>query len=197
MADPELEVGARAHFGALRARRKSSPQPHALTLSKTAEHFTPPWLLALVREVMGAIDLDPCSCADAQANVGAARWYSADDDGLSRRWAGRVFINPPGDRRGKLPKQFWSKLVAEVASGRVTEVTWLAFNLAQLRTLQIDDALLPECDVCVLRERIRFTGDSPTKDNAVLYWGPNRDRFADAFGRAGAIWCGRSARESA
>lgn len=185
-ADPKPR--ARAHFGALRARPRSA---HALTLSESAEHFTPPWLLERVRRVMGAIDLDPCSCTEAQANVGAGRWYSAADDGLDQPWAGRVFINPPGDRRGALPKRFWCKLAEEVAAGNVVEVTWLAFNLAQLRTLQVDSQLLPECDVCVLRERIRFTGDSPTKDNAVLYWGPSRDRFADAFADVGTIWHGR------
>jgi hypothetical protein len=190
MPERKPKVAGRAHFGTLRAHRD---QPHALTLSKTPEHFTPPWLLAVAREVMGAIDLDPCSCAEAQTNVRATRWYGVADDGLARPWAGRVFVNPPGDRRGHLPKQFWRKLVSEVLAGRVTEVTWLAFNLAQLRTLQIDDRLLPSCDICVLRERIRFTGDSPTKDNAVIYWGPNRDRFAAAFATAGAVWRGHAA----
>lgn len=164
---------------------------HPLTLSKTAEHFTPGWILDGAREVMGGIDVDPCSCREAQKVVRARQYFDAGRNGLVQRWKGRAFINPPGDTRGKLPKLFWEKLVVEIQRGRLREFLWLAFNVSHLRTLQFDDQVLPACDLCILRDRIRFTGDSPTKDNALLYWGPNRDRFAAVFASAGTVWRGR------
>lgn len=167
----------------------------AFTSSATAEHYTPWPILEMVRQTMGGIDVDPCSCEIAQRSVRAKRYLTKDDDGLSSPWyrsssnPARVFINPPGDRRGHLPKEFWRKLAREIRAGHVSQMVWLAFNLAQLRTLQVaDNNLLKQCDLVVLRDRLRFTGDSPTKDNAVLYWGPWPIRFASAFGAAGTLW---------
>ena len=65
---------------------------------------------------MGGIDLDPASCADAQATVRAARWIGLPDDGLAHDWAGRVWLNPPWSEPGK----WTSKLLAERDAGRVT-----------------------------------------------------------------------------
>ena len=76
----------------------------------SAEHYTPPWLCALVRELMGGIDLDPCSCPAAQENVQAAEYW--ETGALERTWKGRVFVNPPGGKaRGT--QKFWKKLVQE------------------------------------------------------------------------------------
>lgn len=183
-------MGVGENSAALQASLAEPAIPHPLTLSNTSEHFTPPWLIGLVREVMGGIDLDPASCANAQRAVQAERWYCEADDGLGQPWHGRVFVNPPGDRRGSLPKQFWRKLAVEVARGSVVEFCWLCFNLSQARTLQIEAGLLEQCDLCVLRHRIRFSGGSPTKDNALLYWGPNRDRFEKTFANHGVVWRG-------
>lgn len=162
---------------------------HAQTLSLTPEHYTPAEWVERARQVMGGIDLDPASCLEAQATVRAGDWYGVDDDGLGKPWSGRVFLNPPGDRRGKLPKMFWSKLAAEVEAGSVAQFVWLAFNAAQLRTLQHTDGawLLRRCEVLLPASRIRFTGDSPTKDNAFLYWGPRRIRFRRVFGPHGLL----------
>ena len=165
---------------------------HALASSATAEHYTPREIIRLVHRVMGGIDLDPASCPEANSVVGARMFYTAEQNGLEQGWYGRLFINPPGDRRGSLPKLFWIKLGASVNTRDVTEFTWLAFNISQLRTLQ--DAcpwLLAECDVCIPSSRIRFSGDSPTKDNAVLYWGPNRNLFRRNFSDLGQVWFGR------
>lgn len=162
---------------------------HAQTLSLTPEHYTPAEWVERARRVMGGIDLDPCSCADAQRTVRALAWYDADQDGLTLPWNGRVFINSPGDRRGQLPKLFWEKLADEVEAGHVEQFVWLAFNAAQLRTLQRTSGafLLQQCEVFIPASRIRFTGDSPTKDNAFLYWGPRRIRFRRVFGPHGLL----------
>ena len=159
-------------------------------LSTTAEHFTPAEWVERARAVMGGIDTDPCSCEEAQKTVRAMRWYGVEDNGLAQPWTGRVFVNPPGDRTGKLPGKFFSHLANEVDLDHVQQFVWLAFNASHLRTLQSCDGawLLAECDIVIPSQRIRFTGDAPTKDNAFLYWGHRRDRFRRVFGAVGQLW---------
>jgi ParB family chromosome partitioning protein len=59
------------------------------------EWFTPKRYIAAVKRVLGQIDLDPASCSQANAIVGATQYYTRGDDGLSLPWYGRVFCNPP------------------------------------------------------------------------------------------------------
>jgi len=131
--------------------------------------------------VMGAIDLDPCSCARAQRTVKAKNWYCKKQNGLIQPWFGRVWCNPPGDRAGKLVQAFWRAAWASDMS----EMMWLCFNISHLRTLQ---PRVNRCHVCVLSKRIAFTGPSPTRDNAALYYGPNAERFVRLMQPHGTIW---------
>lgn len=61
------------------------------------EWLTPPWLM----EKLGRFDLDPC--APIVRPWGTARHHHTIlDDGLSRDWRGRVWLNPPyGKEAGK------------------------------------------------------------------------------------------------
>ena len=57
--------------------------------------FTPDYVLEPVRvDLGGVIGLDPCTTEDNP--VGAERFYTAKDDGLSQRWdTETIFVNPP------------------------------------------------------------------------------------------------------
>ena len=72
-----------------------------------------------MRVVLGPIDLDPCSTADAQDRIAAADWYSADQDGLSQAWRGNVWLFPPlpaaGSFAGKLATELRSPNLGRVA----------------------------------------------------------------------------------
>lgn len=57
---------------------------------QTDEWLTPPYIL----EALGPFDLDPCSPANRPWPTAAVH-YTAEDDGLSLPWHGRVFLNPP------------------------------------------------------------------------------------------------------
>ena len=164
----------------------------ALASSATPEHYTPSKYIAAADLTMGGIDLDPASCAEAQERVQASRFYTFEDDGLNLPWAGRVFCNPPGDPRGQLPQMFWERMALHIDAGTVTQFVWVAFNISHLRTMQNGALwLLEHCDVFIPESRIKFTGGSPTKDNAILYWGNRGWAFRRHFAPiGGAFWKG-------
>lgn len=66
-----------------------------LQTSGNVEWFTPAEIVDAARGLMGGIDLDPASCAEANLTVKAARFYSREDDGLSKPWLGRLWMNHP------------------------------------------------------------------------------------------------------
>ena len=74
------------------------------------EYYTPPEIVEASRVALGGqIDLDPASNEVAQRVVKAKKYYTKEDDGLTKEWSGRVFLNPPfSDLNG-----FANKLVAD------------------------------------------------------------------------------------
>ncbi|WP_420431356.1 DNA N-6-adenine-methyltransferase [Candidatus Poriferisocius sp.] len=67
--------------------------PAAAPLS--GEWWTPPVIIEAARKAMGSIDMDPASSAEANKTVQASMIYTAQMDGLARKWSGRVWCNPP------------------------------------------------------------------------------------------------------
>ena len=59
----------------------------------TVEWLTPPELVIK----LGEFDLDPCSPINAPF-LHAKKNYTISDDGLSKDWFGRVYLNPPYGR---------------------------------------------------------------------------------------------------
>ncbi len=71
--------------------------------SESNEWWTPEPYIEAARSVLGGIDLDPASCAQANETVQAARYCGVADDGLKQEWKGRVWLNPPNRPNGKAP----------------------------------------------------------------------------------------------
>ncbi len=151
------------------------------------ERYTPMEYIDAASKVMGEIDLDPASCAKAQVTVRAKKYFTAETDGLTNEWRGRIFLNPPYHR--DLMPQFINKLVEEIQAGRTreailltnncTDTTWFAAAVAACRV------------VCFTHGRIKFMmpngGEviamgTPTQGQAFLYFGPNAKRFVEIFG---------------
>lgn len=57
---------------------------------RTNDWITPKHIL----DALGTFDLDPCQSL-RQPWLCAKRGYTVTDDGLSKRWRGRCFVNPP------------------------------------------------------------------------------------------------------
>ena len=154
--------------------------------SGNTEWFTPPEILVRVRATLGDIALDPATCERAQRNVQAARYFTMNDDGLSQRWYGATFLNPPF----AMPRvaNFTGKLIAErgarpaiLLTNNCTETNWFQ------QALKHADA------ICFPSSRIRFLNadgracDTPTQGQALFYFGPDTAAFAQHFGSIGFV----------
>lgn len=63
---------------------------HQSARMKNDEWLTPPEVLA----ALGAFDLDPCAPIIRPWDT-ASKHYTIEDDGLMKKWHGRVWCNPP------------------------------------------------------------------------------------------------------
>lgn len=151
---------------------------------------TPPEVIALARELLGGIDCDPASSEEANRTVGAATFYTREQDGLQLPWTGRVWCNPPYSKRGNTSQAalFLDRLLGQYAAGITTE----ALLLTNVCTDTEWFARMWALPLCFVRRRLRFVrddhdGGSPKHANVVAYAGPLSADFATIFGRIGHI----------
>jgi phage N-6-adenine-methyltransferase len=133
---------------------------------------TPADLFDLIERGAGAFDLDPCA-PDKPGTVRSTRRYTATEDGLSREWRGRVFMNPPYGRA--LPR-WLAKAAAEAEAG--AEVV----GLVPLRseTEWWHTHVVGRAAVFVLRGRL-FFGDGEWGapfGSALVVWGGSPETLA-------------------
>lgn len=160
--------------------------------SESNEYYTPAQYIEAAREVMGEIDLDPASCMAAQRTVKAMTYYTERDDGMTRDWTGRVWLNPPYGKIGNNSSQGqWAwRLVSEYDAGHVSEGIVLVKAAVGYQWFE---ALWDRLPVCFARERISFVradGNDAGKSKqgtAFFYVGPDPTRFAEVFSKFGRI----------
>ncbi len=131
----------------------------------------------------GGIDLDPCHDPDPGCLVVAELVYDAraGQDGLVLPWKGKVFVNPPYSDPGP-----WALRAVQHAAGGPENEVILLVNAAP-GSAWWARWIWPHAPVCFPDKRLRFgkpggiaTSPNP-HDSAIVYYGPNRDRFQ-------AIW---------
>jgi phage N-6-adenine-methyltransferase len=162
--------------------------PHVAYNSGENEWYTPADLIEAARTTMGGIDLDPATTPEANTVVQAAQIFTAKENGLTQRWDGRVWLNPPYEQ--PLVAQFCDKLAEEVGAGHVTAACVLVNNATEtqwFRTLaDVAGA------ICFPTGRVRFWSPTretaaPLQGQAVLYVGPHGDGFGSAFHGFGVV----------
>lgn len=161
--------------------------------SKSAEHYTPPYLVESIIKVLEQIDLDPCSNAQGQPNIPALKHYTKLDNGLILIWQGKVYMNPPYGDTGTEGSilQWVKKLVGEYLTGSVTEaiVLWRASTDTEAWNI-----LTAACEkICFVDGRIKFSSDKPQKGPATFasvffYMGKNPEKFEQEFRKHGQVW---------
>jgi ParB family chromosome partitioning protein len=197
------QLGLRVGGAAIAARHSS----------KSNEHYTPPEIVEPARATLGAIDLDPASCALANTVVRAAHIYTEADNGLEQQWWERCFWNPPGGVDGgeSSQKLWWFYGVREWLAGRMEAGIFVGFSIEVLQTTQVKrprglpvPAELPHCfpsrRIAYLKNEngVLVPGTSPPHASVIVYlpprtsreaWAEGMRRFADSFGTVGAL-CG-------
>jgi phage N-6-adenine-methyltransferase len=152
------------------------------------EWYTPKEYVEAARKALGVIELDPASSEIAQQIVKAKHFYTKERDGLSRKWEGRVWLNPPYSQPAV--QQFIEKLVAEVKARAVTEAVLLTHNYTDTEWFHI---AARACSlICFTRGRIKFVGAdgsiaAPTQGQAFFYFGKRVQSFTRAFESFGFI----------
>lgn len=184
-APAELLEQARSGDVSINAAYQQVRRPHVANNSGNNEWYTPSEYIEAAREVMGGIDLDPASSDIANRTVGASTYYTAEMDGLSLPWSGRIWMNPPysSDKIGA----FAEKLVRELPNieqacilvNNATETAWFAMMVEHASA------------VCFPRGRVKFldpdgnASGAPLQGQAVLYIGGNTADFCERFGKFG------------
>lgn len=154
------------------------------------EWYTPPEFIQSAKKVMGVIGTDPASCWSAQRTVGAINYFTKEDNGLERDWAGTVWINPPYEP--KLNEAFALKLIDEMEVGNVTEA--IVLNSAKTDTAWFQSYAGKANAICLKKGRISFLKDDgiPVKGNGqgsvFFYFGDNVEAFLNEFSQYGVAF---------
>lgn len=158
----------------------------------SVEYYTPPRYIDAAREVLGGIDLDPATCEAAQEWIRATDFYTKDDDGLSKPWFGKVWLNPPYSKEeGKSNQARWSqRLVQEYKSGHVEEAILLVKAALGYKWFE---GLWVDWPACFARERLSFIKNDGSDDGqskqatAFFYLGPDVEKFKRVFKQFGRV----------
>lgn len=156
--------------------------------SKSVEWYTPVEYIGAIQSVLGYIDLDPASSHEANRVVEATHFYTKADDGLTKDWAGRVFLNPP---YGRGIDKWVSKLRTAWENGEVDSSILLVNAATSAGWFQ----KLWGLPMCFPRKRIKFwrpggAATRPTHSSVFVLFSDRTDEheaFKYHFGEFGFV----------
>ncbi len=161
-------------------------KPHVAHNSGENEWYTPPEYIEAVVNVMGGIDLDPASSDAANQTVKAAKYFTKENSGLDKHWAGRVFMNPP--YASGLIGKFVSKFTHHRNNGDIQEAIVLVNNATD--TSWFVELVGCASAVVFSKGRVKFLDPdgkpgAPLQGQAFIYCGDNPKKFVGEFMRFG------------
>lgn len=174
--------------GTARDRRKVLRKMNVQHSMRNDSWRTPPDIIALVRQVLGVIELDPASSALANETVRAEHYLTREDDALTTLWSERrsVYLNPPGGKLGNqsLVRLFWRELMAYRSRGHLTHGIFAMFSVEGLQTTQGDHPCAMDFPICIPAKRVRWVHPtevktSPSHSNAFIYVPGTVNRTSD------------------
>jgi len=161
---------------------------HVAYSSGDNEWYTPAQYIESALVVMGNIDIDPASSKIANAKIKAQKYYTLNNDGLSKKWVGKVWLNPPYAQPAI--DNFCDKLLKEIECGNCTEAIVLVNNATETKWFQ--KIATKSTAICFNLGRIKFWApekiSAPLQGQALLYFGKNWERFKKEFGKYGIVF---------
>lgn len=172
--------------------------------SRNDDWMTPHWVIDLVKNVLGEIELDPASSEKANDYIKAKKIYTIDDDALSLdKWCNvpsTIYINPPGGKLGNKSKTglFWQKLMQHREQGLINHAIFMCFSIEALQSTQLltDCLSIGEFPICIPKRRIAFVDpttnnrNQPSHSNCIVYVPGivnNYSLFREMFSELGTI----------
>lgn len=146
---------------------------------------SPAEIVEAARVVMGGIDLDPASCAQANEIIKAEKFYSPRDDGLKQPWFGRVWLNPP---YGRFAPKFIQRFGELFSAGPINQGI-LLLGTHHLTTNWIGPLFSHHPIVCFPSKRLRFSNSiqNPAHGSVILGLGTDRELFTEIFSEFGQL----------
>lgn len=152
---------------------------------------TPPHFIESARKVMGSIEVDPASNAEAQKIVQADAWFTELSNGLDHYWNGNVWLNPPYGRNLAAP--FIKQVVHQYKVVECVTQAVVLLNSVYSSAWWKESEIAQVCSaICLPDHRIAFinpaTGE-PEKGNdreqIITYLGDNPNKFCEEFSQYG------------
>lgn len=162
---------------------------HVAKNSGENEWYTPEKYITLARSIMGSIDTDPATSEIANRTVQAETIYTAEDDGRTQTWRGRVWMNPPYAQ--PLMGEFAEAVAAKYESGEIEQACILVNNATETKWFQ--RMLSVASAVCFPKSRIKFLDPqgnpvgAPLQGQAIVYMGEKVHEFKEAFRSEGKV----------
>ena len=145
--------------------------------------YTPSGYIESARLVLGGIYLDPASSELAQETVKATIYYTKETDGLSKKWSGTVWMNPPYS----MPEiqLFIDKLLSEDVGD------WIVLTNNSSDTGWFHKLLEAADYVCLTKGRVSFEYKDDVmatrQGQSFFYKGNSENGFIEVFKKYGAI----------
>lgn len=155
---------------------------HVSNNSGENEWYTPVQYITAAKKVMGVIDIDPASSELANKTVQAKKFYTAQDNGLTKEWRGKLWMNPPysSDLIGKFVAKYSEHIGREVTEGIIlvnnaTETAWFQ------QLVSVSSAIVFPNSRIKFIDKFGNPSGAPLQGQAFIYSGGQVEFFLEVF----------------